>query len=64
MKFDALEPSRNTFSYTAADAIVAQAVANGQVMRCHNLVWHSQVPAWVSPELHISTSIWILTPLR
>jgi endo-1,4-beta-xylanase len=47
MKFDALEPSRNTFSYGAADAIVAQATANGQVMRCHNLVWHSQVPAWV-----------------
>jgi len=48
MKFDALEPSRNTFSYGNADKIVAQAQANGQVMRCHNLVWHNQVPSWVT----------------
>ncbi|KAK4235260.1 glycoside hydrolase [Achaetomium macrosporum] len=48
MKFDALEPSRGTFSYTSADKIVAQAQANGQIMRCHNLVWHSQVPSWVT----------------
>ncbi|KAK4145931.1 glycoside hydrolase [Dichotomopilus funicola] len=48
MKFDALEPSQNTFKYDGADQIVAQAEANGQIMRCHNLVWHSQVPSWVS----------------
>ncbi|KAJ9137554.1 Beta-xylanase [Pleurostoma richardsiae] len=48
MKFDALEPQRGVFSYTAADRIVAQAQANGMVMRCHNLVWHSQVPSWVT----------------
>jgi endo-1,4-beta-xylanase len=48
MKFDATEPSRGSFSYTNADKIVAQAAANGQIMRCHALVWHSQVPSWVS----------------
>jgi endo-1,4-beta-xylanase len=48
MKFDALEPSRGTFNYANADRIVAQAKANGQFMRCHTLVWHSQVPSWVS----------------
>jgi endo-1,4-beta-xylanase len=48
MKFDAVEPSRNTFTYTNADKIVAQATANGQIMRCHALVWHSQVPSWVT----------------
>jgi endo-1,4-beta-xylanase len=48
MKFDALEPSRGVFSYGNADRIVAQAQANGQIMRCHNLVWHSQVPSWVT----------------
>jgi endo-1,4-beta-xylanase len=47
MKFDATEPSRGVFSYTNADKIVAQAQANGQIMRCHALVWHSQVPAWL-----------------
>ncbi|KAK4120668.1 carbohydrate-binding module family 1 protein [Parathielavia appendiculata] len=48
MKFDALEPSRGTFSYANADRIVAQAQANGQIMRCHALIWHSQVPSWVT----------------
>ncbi|KAM0638048.1 hypothetical protein D7B24_009420 [Verticillium nonalfalfae] len=48
MKFDALQPSRGTFNYGNADRIVAQAKANGMNMRCHALIWHSQVPAWVS----------------
>jgi endo-1,4-beta-xylanase len=48
MKFDALEPSRGTFNYANADRIVAQAQANGMLMRCHNLVWHNQVPSWVT----------------
>ncbi|KAK4152979.1 glycoside hydrolase [Chaetomidium leptoderma] len=48
MKFDALEPARNSFNYGNADKIVAQAQANGQIMRCHALIWHSQVPAWVT----------------
>ena len=48
MKFDALEPARNSFNYGNADKIVAQAQANGQLMRCHNLVWHAQVPSWVT----------------
>ncbi|KAL2132056.1 hypothetical protein VTI74DRAFT_4258 [Chaetomium olivicolor] len=48
MKFDALEPARNQFNYANADKIVAQAQANGQIMRCHTLVWHNQVPSWVT----------------
>lgn len=46
MKFDATEPSRNTFTYTNADLVVSQAASTGQIMRCHTLVWHSQLPSW------------------
>jgi len=45
-KWDATEPSRGRFSYGAADSIIARATANKQIMRCHTLVWYSQLPGW------------------
>jgi endo-1,4-beta-xylanase len=48
MKWDATEPSQNSFSYSSADTIVARAKANGQRMRGHALAWHQQQPGWVS----------------
>ncbi|KPM42742.1 Endo-1,4-beta-xylanase 1 [Neonectria ditissima] len=47
-KWDATEPSRDAFTYAKADVVPALAKANGQILRCHALTWHSQLPAWVS----------------
>ncbi|KAK7513402.1 glycoside hydrolase superfamily [Phyllosticta citriasiana] len=48
MKWDTIEPSRGTFSFTKGDAIADLAEQNNQKLRCHNLVWHNQLPSWVS----------------
>jgi endo-1,4-beta-xylanase len=47
MKWDATEPNRGGFNFVRGDQVVAGAVAAGQKVRGHTLVWHSQTPAWV-----------------
>lgn len=48
MKWESTEPTQGNFTFDDADAVVAFAEENGQKIRCHTLVWYSQLPAWVS----------------
>lgn len=48
LKWDATEPTQNVFTFAAGDQIVNIAEANGHLMRGHNLVWHQQLPSWVT----------------
>lgn len=47
MKWDQTEPERNVFDFSAGDKITDLAFANGQITRCHNLLWHLSTPDWV-----------------
>jgi len=41
-----IEPQQNVYSYTQGDAITNFAEKNGQMLRCHNLVWYNELPSW------------------
>ncbi|MEV4388121.1 endo-1,4-beta-xylanase [Micromonospora sp. NPDC049580] len=48
MKWESLEPTRGTYDWTAADQLVEFAKRNRQAVRGHVLVWHNQLPAWLT----------------
>jgi GH35 family endo-1,4-beta-xylanase len=48
MKWASLEPTQGTWTFGAADAIVAFAQANGQAIKGHTFVWYQQNPSWIS----------------
>lgn len=48
MKWESTEPSRGNFTFGDADRYAAYAKQNDLQVHCHTLVWHSQLPKWVS----------------
>lgn len=48
MKWERVEHVRGVPDYTAADQLVSFAKANNQLVRGHTLVWHKQVPDWLT----------------
>jgi len=48
MKWDTVESYQNNFNFGPGDTIVNFAKQNGMKVKGHTLVWHSQLPNWVS----------------
>ncbi|KAL2270596.1 hypothetical protein VTJ83DRAFT_2780 [Remersonia thermophila] len=42
-----VEPQRGVFNFTEGDIVASKARAHGKSLRCHALVWHSQLAPWV-----------------
>jgi endo-1,4-beta-xylanase len=48
MKWETIEPSPGSFDFSAADQLVNVARQNGQKVRGHTLLWHNQLPKWLT----------------
>ncbi len=47
-KWDSVRPTRTTYNFNDTDALVNFAEANNMKVRGHTLVWHNQLPAWLT----------------
>lgn len=50
MKVDALQPNRGEFNFYGGDCLVNFAGRHGMEVRGHTLLWHNQLPAWISSD--------------
>jgi endo-1,4-beta-xylanase len=48
MKWETLEPTRGTFDWSGAERLVNFAEQHGQLVRGHTLMWHNQLPGWLT----------------
>ena len=48
MKWQPVEPTQGQYNWAPADGLVAFADQHGQRVRGHTLVWHNQLPAWLT----------------
>jgi endo-1,4-beta-xylanase len=55
MKWALVEPTRGTLDFAAADQLVAAAQANHQGVRGHTLLWHNQLPTWLTDGVTAGT---------
>jgi endo-1,4-beta-xylanase len=57
MKWQVVEPAQGTYDWSSADQLVSFAKANGQLVRGHTLVWHSQLPDWLTSGTYTSAQL-------
>jgi endo-1,4-beta-xylanase len=48
MKWQVVEPTQGVFDWSGGDRLVQFAQANGQLVRGNTLLWHNQLPNWLT----------------
>ena len=57
MKWSLIHPAREAYDFAAADQIVAFAEDQGMQVRGHTLVWHNQLPDWLTSATWTRTEL-------
>jgi endo-1,4-beta-xylanase len=57
MKWETVEPQQGVTDFSQGDALIRFARANHQIVRGHTLVWHSQLPAWLTSGTFTPTQL-------
>ncbi|MBO0822685.1 MAG: endo-1,4-beta-xylanase [Actinobacteria bacterium] len=55
MKWQVVEPTQGVFNWTGADNLVNFAQQNKQLVRGHTLLWHNQLPNWLTTGVATGT---------
>jgi endo-1,4-beta-xylanase len=48
MKWDSIEPTQGQLNFGPGDALISFAQQHGQLVRAHTLLWHNQIPGWLT----------------
>lgn len=56
-QWEFVEPSPGVFNYTPGSIVANLATKNRQILRCHNLVWYSQLAPWVTTTTWTAASL-------
>jgi endo-1,4-beta-xylanase len=48
MKWQVVEPTQGTYDWSGGDRLVSFAEQHGQLVRGHTLLWHNQLPNWLT----------------
>lgn len=55
MKWQVVEPAQGQFDWSGADRLVSFAEQHGQRVRGHTLLWHNQLPDWLTTGVATGT---------
>lgn len=48
MKWDSIEPTQGQLNFSPGDKLISFAQQHGQLVRGHTLLWHNQIPGWLT----------------
>jgi endo-1,4-beta-xylanase len=55
MKWQVVEPTQGVYDWSGGDNLVAFAQQHSQLVRGHTLLWHNQLPAWLTDGVSNNT---------